>query len=420
MSANPTTTTPDATLVEEAKHATESARAAGGRKRVALILGIGVVAIGGYLGIRALGANRQTTDDAQIEADVVPLAPRVGGQVAAVRVLDNAHVKKGDVLVEIDQADLKAKLKQSEGELAAAKAQAAAAEAQATVTESGARGGLSSAKAQVSTSKAQVSSAEAQIASAKAQVLRAESDVRRVTNDLDRTRKLREANALPQERLDNAQSAFDAAQAQLSAAQAQLSAADEARHVAQSRVAEANGMLDTNTPVDAKVAAARANADLANARVTTAEAALEIARLNLSYATVVAPADGVISKLTVHAGQLVSPGMPVAELVPEGTYVVANFKETQVGRDEGRAARGHRGRRLRRPHVRGRGGEPLGRHRLALLPAPAGQRVGQLRQGGAARAGAHPLEDAAHRGEPARGHVGDGHRPHGVVTCARS
>jgi len=318
-------------LIEEAKQASASARAAGGRRRVAIILGIGVVAIGAYLGIRALGANRQSTDDAQIEADVVPLAPRVGGQVAAVRVTDNAHVKKGEVLVEIDTADLKAKLQQSEGELAAAKAQAAAAAAQATVTESGARGGLSSAKAQVSTSKAQVSSADAQIASAKAQVLRAESDLKRVANDLERTRKLREANALPQERLDNAQSAFDVAQAQLSAAQAQLSAAGEARNVAQSRVAEANGMLDTNTPVDAKVAGARANADLANARVTTAEAVVEIARLNLSYATLLAPADGVISKLTVHAGQLVSPGMPVAELVPEGTYVVANFKETQVG-----------------------------------------------------------------------------------------
>ena len=321
----------NAELIQEAKEATASARAAGGKRRVAIIVGIGVVAIGAYLGIRALGANRESTDDAQIEADVVPLAPRVGGQVAAVRVTDNAHVKKGDVLVEIDTADLKARLQQAEGELAAAKAQAAAAEAQATVTESGARGGLSSAKAQVSTSKAQVMSADAQIASAKAQVLRAESDLKRVGNDLERTRKLREANALPQERLDNAQSAFDAANAQVSAAQAQLSSAMESRNVAQSRVAEANGMLDTNTPVDAKVAGARANADLANARVTTAEAALQLARLNLSYATLVAPSDGVISKLTVHAGQRVSPGMPLAEVVPEGTYLVANFKETQVG-----------------------------------------------------------------------------------------
>jgi membrane fusion protein (multidrug efflux system) len=101
--------------------------------------------------------------------------------------------------------------------------------------------------------------------------------------------------------------------------------------VAQSRVAEAHGLLDTNTPVDAKVAAARAGADLAHARVTTAEAALELAKLSLSWATVVAPTDGVVSKLNARVGQLVAPGMALAELVPQATYVVANFKETQVG-----------------------------------------------------------------------------------------
>ena len=318
-------------LIEEARQASASARAARGRKRVVIILAVGLAVTAGYFGIRALGANKETTDDAQIEADVVPLAARVGGQIFVVRVSDNAKVKKGDVILELDTADLSARVKQAEGELGAAKAQAASADAQAHVSEAGARGGLSSAKAQVSTSLAQVSSADAQIASAKAQVVRAESDLRRVTTDLDRTRKLREANALPQERLDNAQSAFDAANAALSAAQAQLRAADEARRVAQSRVAEANGNVDTNAPVDAKVSVAMANAELAHARVTTAEAALELARLSLSYAKLVAPSDGVISKLNVHAGQLLSPGMPVASLVPESTYVVANFKETQVG-----------------------------------------------------------------------------------------
>ena len=55
-------------------------------------------------------------------------------------------------------------------------------------------------------------------------------------------------------------------------------------------------------------------------------------RLQLSYTKIWAPEDGVISKLVAHEGQLVSPGQPVAELVPAATYVVANFKETQVGR----------------------------------------------------------------------------------------
>jgi membrane fusion protein (multidrug efflux system) len=316
---------------EAGDDAAAAKRAAGGKRRAFILLGVGAVAIAGYLVVHALGANRQSTDDAQVEADVVPLAARVGGPVIAVRVTENAVVKKGDVLVELDTADLRARVKQAEGDLAAAKAQAAAAEAQASVSEAGAKGGLSSAKAQVSTSLAQVSSADANIAQAKAQLVRAQADVRRVTTDLERTRQLRQANALPQERLDNAQAAFDASSAALSAAQAQLLAAEESRRVAQSRVAEANGMLDTNSPVDAKVAAARANADLANARVTTAEAALELAKLNLSYATVVAPADGTISKLGARVGQLISPGMSIATLVPQDSYVVANFKETQVG-----------------------------------------------------------------------------------------
>ncbi|MFZ5439832.1 MAG: HlyD family secretion protein [Myxococcota bacterium] len=325
------TTSEEAALAEQAKDRVAMARAAGGRKRLAVVLAIGAVVIAAFFVLRALGASRQKTDDAQIEADVVALAPRVGGQIAAVRVADNAVVKAGDVIVELDAADLRARVKQAEGELQAARAQAAAADAQAQVAEAGAKGGLSSAKAQVSTSIAQVSSAEAQIANAKAGLLRAEADVRRTTTDLERTRRLREANAVPQEKLDNAQASADAAQAALEAAQAQLRAAEESRRVAQSRVAEANGLLDTNTPVDAKVAAARASADLAHARVTTAEAALELAKLNLSWASVVAPTDGVISKLSAHVGQLVSPGAVLGELVPQQTYVVANFKETQIG-----------------------------------------------------------------------------------------
>ncbi len=306
-------------------------RAAKGRKRVIGILVAGLLVIGGYFVVHALTSSAQRTDDAQIEADVVALAPRVGGQVAVVRVADNATVKAGDVILELDAADLRARVKQAEGELQAAKAQAAAADAQAQVAEAGAKGGLTSAKAQVTTSIAQVGSADAQIANAKAQVVRAEADVRRVTTDLERTRRLREANAVSQEKLDNAQAAFDASHAALDAAQAQLRTAEEARRVAQSRVAEANGLLDTNTPVDAKVAAARANADLARARVTTAEAALELAQLNLSWAKVVAPSDGVVSKLSARVGQLVSPGMALAELVPTQTFVIANFKETQIG-----------------------------------------------------------------------------------------
>ena len=90
--------------------------------------------------------------------------------------------------------------------------------------------------------------------------------------------------------------------------------------------------VSQSAPVAPQIAAARANADLANARVRSSEAALALAKLQLSYTKITAPNDGFASKLTVHEGQLVSVGQPLIELVPNATYLIANFKETQVGR----------------------------------------------------------------------------------------
>ena len=63
----------------------------------------------------------------------------------------------------------------------------------------------------------------------------------------------------------------------------------------------------------------------------SAEAALELARLQLSYTVIRAPADGNVSRLSARAGQIVQPGQVLGQLVPSRTYVVANFKETQTG-----------------------------------------------------------------------------------------
>lgn len=302
-------------------------------RRPFLILGAvvaaGLVGVGIYL---LATANLEATDDAQIEADVVPVAARVAGQVLERVVQDDQPVRKGDVLFRIDDADFSARAEQAEAELATAAAQAAAADAQVHVVEAGARGGLTSARASVSGSSLGVSSARAQVAAARAGVERARADANKAKLDLDRSRELVAADALPRERLDNAQAAFDTAQAALEQANAQAAAAEELQGVAASRVGEAKGRLVQSAPIGAQIAAARAGADLARARVKVAEAALRIARLQLSYTRVVAPEDGVVSRISVQAGQLIQVGQPMAELVPRRSYVVANFKETQVGR----------------------------------------------------------------------------------------
>jgi membrane fusion protein (multidrug efflux system) len=312
----------------ETKAAAPAKRA---RRPFVVLAVIAALVVGGMGSYLALTAGEQSTDDAQVAADLVPIATRVAGPVVQVAIVDNQLVKKGDLIAQIDDADYLAKVKQAEAELSSAKAQAAAADAQVDIVGATSRGSLSSAKAAYSGSSVGVASADAQVAAAKAQREKAEADVRKADGDLKRAKELREANAAPQEKLDNAQAAFDAAQASLSQATAQLAVVDELKHAAQARVTEAAGRVTQSAPIDAQIAAAKASADLAHARIDGAEAALGLAKLQLSYTKITAPADGMASKLSVHPGQYMSSGQPVVELVPTSTYVIANFKETQVG-----------------------------------------------------------------------------------------
>ncbi len=296
---------------------------------LSMVVAVGMVLVGGYV---FATRNDETTDDAQVWSDLVPVATRVAGQVVHVAVVENQQVKKGELLAQLDDADYVAKVKEAEAELAVQQAQAKAADAQVTVVAATSKGGFSALQAAVSGSSVGVGGAEAQVQAARAGLLRAQADLHKADTDLKRAKELRAANAVPQQQLDDAQIAFEMSTAAEAQAKAQLSVAEEMRNQAQSRVSEARGRLDQSSRIDAQNATAQAQADLAHARVKSAEAALDLARLQLSYTKIMAPFDGFASKLTVHDGQLAAIGQPVLQLVPTTTYVVANFKETQIGR----------------------------------------------------------------------------------------
>ena len=301
-------------------------------KKAYMILAFVVAGAAALYGIvTLLTRGRENTDDAQVEADVVPISARVGGTVLKVLAQDNQVVKKGDVIIEIDPRDLSVKVAERQAELEAAKAQEQSAEAQVRVAEATTKGGLTAARAQLSGTTTSVGSAGAQVESARAAVTRAEAEATRAENDLARAESLRKDEAIPIAQLDTARANAAAARAAVAQARAQLSMAEETRRTAETRVSEARGHLEATEPVDAQLAIARANSDLAHARRQSAESALEEAKLNLSYTHIVAPTDGVLSKLAVREGQLLQPGQQMVALVPSGTYVIANFKETQVG-----------------------------------------------------------------------------------------
>jgi membrane fusion protein (multidrug efflux system) len=287
------------------------------RKRYLILGGVAlaVLLVGG--GWMWMTAGKESTDDAQIEADIVPVSTRVAGQVQKLSVQDNQHVKKGDLILQLDDADYAARVAQAEAEVETATAQAAAADAQAQVAAAGARGGFT-------TARAGVTGSSAALATAQAGLTRAEAEERKAALELQRSKELRAANVVPQSKLDDDQAAYDVAHAALLQARAALEAA-------QSRIGEARGRLDQSAPVNQTIAVAQANSRLAHARQKSAEAALNLAKLQLSYTKVYAQEDGQITRLTAREGQMVQPGQPVAMLVPDATYVVANFKETQIG-----------------------------------------------------------------------------------------
>src|SRR5262249_47273264 len=138
----------------------------------------------------ALGRGRGSTDDAQVEGRIMNVAPRVSGQVQAVRVLDNQLVEAGQPLVEIDASDYDVRLEASRADLAQARAGRDSAAAQLALTERNAAAALAQANGGVHQARAGSTSSTAQVAQARADIQAARSRVQLAQLDLDRVAKL--------------------------------------------------------------------------------------------------------------------------------------------------------------------------------------------------------------------------------------
>jgi membrane fusion protein (multidrug efflux system) len=229
-----------------------------------------------------------STDDAAVDGHIVPVVAKVGGYVASVSASENDHVAGGQVVVQLDTAELAVRLAQAEAEFAAAEASAGT-------------GGLTGqAQAQLETASGQRAALEAQVTAAKANATRAASDLRRM-------QELASKQIVSAQQLDGARAVAQSANAAVSAAERQAAAASGG------------------------VAGAQAGTRLAAARLQSARAARDNARLQLSYARIIAPSSGAVSRKSVEVGQLVQPAQQLMSIVSDsGTWVTANFKETQL------------------------------------------------------------------------------------------
>ena len=313
--------------------------------RFRLLIPVAVVVIIGIGVWLWLTAGRETTDDAQTEAHVVQISAKVGGTVLSVPVKDNQTVEAGATLAEIDPRDYQIAVDRAKAELADAEASAKAAAANVPVTSTTATSNVTTATGGVSQSRASVEEAEKGIEAAKARLQAMQSGVRqaqanatRSARDVERLKGLLAKDEVSQQQYDSAVATADAQRAGVDAAQGNVAEAEAGVRVAQSRLVQAQvaeqqaqASLRNAQTAPQQISVIQARAAAAEAHAQQARALLAQAELNLQYATVKAPAKGLVSRKTVEPGQIVQPGQPLMAIIPlEEVWVTANFKETQL------------------------------------------------------------------------------------------
>jgi membrane fusion protein, multidrug efflux system len=315
--------------------------------RVRILVGVALLAAVGVGIWWWIASGHESTDDAQVDGHITPIAGRVGGTVLHVPVEPNQEVEAGAVLVEIDKRDFEVALERVRAELADAEATATAAQAGVpitTTTASGneltAHGGVEQAEAAYLEAQQGVEVARTRLATAQARHREAVANALKATRDVERLKPLLAKDEIPQQQFDAAVAAAAGTSAATDSAQAQVAEAELGIRVAESQLAQAgvkrqqaSAELKTAQTAPEQVTASRARAEAAAAKVRQNKAMVKQAELNLEYTTVRAPVKGVVSRKSVEVGQVIQPGQPLMTLIPlERVWVTANFKETQLER----------------------------------------------------------------------------------------
>jgi len=302
-------------------------------KRSRRTIGIGVLVLAAALGggrYWMYAHGHETTDDAQVDAEIVAVPAKLTATVKKIHFAENQEVKAGDLLAELDDEAPRARLEQAQANLEAANAAAEAADADARAAETNANGGKAIADASLTTAHAARATAREQVAEADSAIRSASAAYDQTKIDHDRSQKLFDAQAIPKAQMDQADTALTVAQANLDGARARKATLATNVTQASSRVSEASARATQAGDVSTFIAQARARAKSAHAQVTTAKAAYDLASLDVSYTKILAPKDGVVSKKSIAEGQNVSSGATIVQLVTRDMWITANFKETQL------------------------------------------------------------------------------------------
>jgi membrane fusion protein (multidrug efflux system) len=258
---------------------------------VALALVIGGVYV--YLDYKK---THVSTDDAYVAGSIHTIAAKVPGTVKGIFVHDNQLIRKGDLLMEIDERDYDLRLR----------------EAASAFTAESSKLAETSAKKEVA--RKQLSEIQFRIESVRAALKLQEANFKQADLDLKRAERLRKKEIFPEEKLEKAKTAFDVAAAQVEATREQLKQAEASIETQNSMIKQAEAAINAQQSVVRQKEEIRKGEDL-----------------RLSYTKIFAPADGYITKKSVEKGNQIQTGQPLMAVVPlQDVWIVANYKETQI------------------------------------------------------------------------------------------
>jgi membrane fusion protein (multidrug efflux system) len=273
------------------------------RKKLLRILALVVVTIAILWGLWYFltQAGRVHTDNAYVGADSAQVTALIAGPVKEVRVSGTQAVKKGDILVILDDADQRIAVADAEAALRLARQRYGQADANADAA------------------RARVAARGAEIAQARARLRDANATVERARAELARRESIAGTGAVSGEELTAARAALASASAARDLAAAGIASAEATRGSASGDLGAAEAVV-RGTTIDTAP------------DVAAAEARLEKARLDLARTVLRAPVDGIVTNRAVQVGQRIAAGAPIMVIVPVATaYVDANFKESQFG-----------------------------------------------------------------------------------------
>ena len=315
-------------------------------KWILLLVVAGAVAVGGTW-YWSYSSIRESTDDAQIDGHLHPVSARISGTVLKVLVRDNQYVEQGTPLVEIDPRDYRVAVNRARADLAEMTASLHVSRTEVPISSTttfsllaGAEASVGEADASLAAAQKEVDAASARLNVTQAKVREATANEMRATRDVKRMEALVAKEEVSRQQYDLAVAEGESYHAQVASAMAQVHEAEEGLRVAESKVAQQRASLvraqttvKSASTAPQQVAVTQARAESAAARVQQMRAALEQASLNLTYATIRAPASGVVNQRTVEVGQVVTAGQTLLSVIPldvDNIWVAANFKETQL------------------------------------------------------------------------------------------